>query len=127
MTTVQNRNGKQIQNAAAGRIEFYDNVNTLAETFGDRMQWKSKAYLTVIRPYRLPDGRILLHGVAQRGRHQRRDFHLPEALRGVASVKLHSPHFDAPRRLTVRDGVVSIPEDAWYFILESEAPASERR
>ncbi len=118
---------ERVRENAAGNIELFDHVNGLAETIGDRMRWKSKAYLAVIRPYRLPDGRVLLHGVARRGRHQRRDLHLPEALRGAGTVKLHSPHFEAPRRLTVRDGVVSIPEEAWYFIVEAAAPVPERR
>ncbi len=111
-----------IKDQAKGRIELYDHAGQLPERLEKESDWKSKSYLTVIKPYTLPDGRTLLQVMDQNRKHQKRDLLLPKALRGLKTVTLHSPHLDQPIRRDVKDGVVYIPEEAWYFILECPKP-----
>ncbi|MGE4564087.1 MAG: hypothetical protein AB7F32_04390, partial [Victivallaceae bacterium] len=111
-----------LNNTAPGKIVLYENVNLLPDMLEKVSDWKSKSYLTIIKPYTMPDGRTLIHVMAQNGRHQKRDFLLPKALRGLKKVTLHSPHLDKPIARDVKDGVLYIPEEAWYYILECPKP-----
>jgi len=109
-----------VKSTAAGKLEFYRDVTALTERLmaSKAAKWRSRSFMVVSKPYRLPDGTVLIQGMVQQKKYMRRDFELPEALRGVKSVRLHTPHRNGPLELAVRDNVVSIPEDIWYFILE---------
>ena len=111
----------------AGALEgaiVYDDVTAFTEKLLAEKSavWRSRCYMTVVKPYRLPDGTVLLQAVVQNKKHMVRDFELPVALHGAKQVVLHTPHRSEPVPLAVKNHVVSIPEDVWYFILEVKQP-----
>ena len=101
-----------------GKLLIFPDADAIRNYLTETSLWKSRCYATVMSGWTLPDGRYLLHIMSQNGIHQRRDLVLPKSLQYATRVKLHSPHLDRPLWRDVQKGVVSLPENLWYCVVE---------
>ena len=111
------------------RIKTFDDIKTELRKL---TEWEmpvvatDKAYTEIV-PFKLPDGSVLLHGIAHstpEGAGETR-FTLPRAIAAGGEISLHSPLLEVPITVRYSDHKLTLPVKLPYFILEIPANLME--